>query len=382
MLIFGRSTNQNSVSIMPAGKLLPELVPVVRHLVLYQPVQFKVDNFQSSRPDFERQECNRFDVLIQYCGTFLRTQVVYSCHKPKQFPDLILASAVESGFHPTLTDLKSLKNWEEEDPNNLLKVLLDLRNLYRLHQKQAVLNYPNERISFEVACIEDESEETEYLIQRISYQTKIVLQIPLTVENQVQSGDPILKALLFVEFMVDVGDASLQPLVETKITIVNDTWKKRLHHFRAPALAGEVLLDYMTNVQTPLEEAIKNYYIGIKRRKAFLEEAVVEFERNLVEYDSQNYSFISFCFKLKNSSCFIATVRISERFPEQPPSVSLMSMLDNLGIEQQTSPASFPQPKLLEDFRYDAQLNHKQQVLRLRKFLTAEMSHFQVTAEL
>ncbi|XP_015754385.1 PREDICTED: BRCA1-A complex subunit BRE-like [Acropora digitifera] len=123
--------------------------------------------YSLSHPCAVGRTCDRFKVFIPYAGRNLKWEVIFDQAQPDFPPDFIFGPQ-DVEFIPNIGEIKSLENWNANDPLSLLKLIKELVTHYKEYQRKQVEDMP--RIHFEYTTLAEDSKYPDFEVHVIKGQ--------------------------------------------------------------------------------------------------------------------------------------------------------------------------------------------------------------------
>ncbi|XP_062595452.1 BRISC and BRCA1-A complex member 2-like isoform X2 [Saccostrea cucullata] len=271
---------------------------------------------------------DRFKVYIPYAGQTLTWEVILDNSCPEDPPDFIFE---ETDFCPNVADVKSLLDWDVDNPYCLIEVIKELLEHYKAFQER--LLEAHSRLQFEYSSLLDHTELSRDLIEVYSERSERVGPINFLIKLPVDFSDvpPYLtkdnpgenSAVLLISF--PSPDSSrvtpqlyLSPRVERAFGGSSN--------LRIPTFPnGGCLLDYVPNVYKLLHNKVEKTIQMFEKRKDLIAAFLSQFGRSVLEFDAEGFSEISLLFEW-NDFFFILYVELPQSFPQEAPVLTFQSI--------------------------------------------------------
>ncbi|KNE59162.1 hypothetical protein AMAG_03488 [Allomyces macrogynus ATCC 38327] len=262
------------------------------------------------------------------------------------FPPDVVVSGVDSSFQCSLADIAPyLVQWNgaTDASGQLVAIIKRIRDLIKAHHLDLVLRFPDEKIRFEMStCAEIDMEvgifhdHDEHLHADV---TTIVMDLPVTYHTDAldDAGTGVLTAHVLVEHRYVTDPVTLEfSLMHTEATHwLPSAWIARQDAFKFPSYAPDVpLLEYVSMVRGALTDGVDALFNTFHRRKTFTQRLATLFADCIVEIDTTQYAETTLLLestKQTRSVLILATVRLPEQFPREPPALILRAPLHTQG---------------------------------------------------
>ncbi|XP_033735949.1 BRISC and BRCA1-A complex member 2-like [Pecten maximus] len=317
---------------------------------------------------------DRFQVLLPFAGQTLQWDVIFDCNYPQDPPDFIFA-ADDSDFCPHEEDVKSLVNWDSNDPNSLLNVLNELLTLYREHQQHQI--EAHSRLQFEYSSLIDQAnlapEDIEIFVHKseskvgpVVFLVKMAVdftKIPayLTKDNPGEDS-----AVLLVNFP-SPNTSRISPQLYLSPRVENALGGSA--NLRIPPYpSGGCLLDYVPNVCDLLQNKVDQISNVHEKKKEYIAAFLSNFGRSVLEYDAELYSRISFLFEW-NDFFFLLYVELPSFFPQEPPIFTFQSIYHESKGK--------PYTETVSDYPYSPRWSANKMAEKAREYILSSIGAFQ-----
>ncbi|WOH03606.1 hypothetical protein DCAR_0623005 [Daucus carota subsp. sativus] len=281
---------------------------------------------------------DRFTLAIPFCLDYIKWDVIYNAQNPLAAPDVIFGPEDEA-FHPfrgmreeSLSNSKKncLLEWNYKDPACLLTLILQLRDLYMVYQKQRVGEVDDERLKFELGTIISKEGLEMYMSSGVEKPEEVRFAVPLLGMdiNKIVIGSSWRqqqKIYLQVIFPVVGKFTNKPPVPRLKLVSTPDLRAVlSVEDVRLlPWSDGMCLAEYLPTLEELLASQIKDAVTLIELRRQFIVALAPFFGRPL-EADSvfcRKASFLS----VSGIFTFVVHFALTLQFPKQPPLLVLQS---------------------------------------------------------
>jgi BRCA1-A complex subunit BRE len=200
----------------------------------------------------------------------------------------------------------SIKQWNPQQSDALLRILLELLSCFRDYQKQLIAKFPNDRIRFECETVAN-VEGVEMYLNTVGSHHEVDCMVPLNDVNLLQlsglsiclpvagphgnTDSSVYSLTLYAKFFPDITDK------EPELSLVIPKfWEEKLpflSHLKLPEWTKNMcLVEYISQIKDTLTEV----FDGLKLRKRLILEFKNQMEASPLEYDSMTYRRISFLY--------------------------------------------------------------------------------------
>jgi len=261
---------------------------------------------------------DRFQLKIPYGhNNFLTWEVIYNVSQPIMAPDFILEEGDE--FAIPIEKIHSLKRWKAENPDGLLDIILEMKQVYKDYQKSLVKNLQNTRMQFEFSTLES-MKDVEFLLKKKDNTLEVICQMPFPYDpkiNSLASGDQDKKLMMYIFFWPETSKVPEVTLSWDNPSI----WQYLLGGKGLPAWESEtVTISYISQVNDMLLQGAE----VMEHRRKFLK-ALEETFGPPLEYDGFGFSRIAFVVEHLNI-VFILIVSCVD-YPNKQPGIILSSFM-------------------------------------------------------
>ncbi|KAI9184503.1 hypothetical protein H9P43_003556 [Blastocladiella emersonii ATCC 22665] len=296
---------------------------------------------------------------ISLCGRIVATvEFIFDADLGLDFPpEILVVCPGDSNFHCSLADLAPvLDQWTAATaPEVLVALVKRIRDLLRAHHHDLVLRFPNDKLAYDLSTCATLGDldvgifpggsgsggtgaSTPAMGGGVSglETTSIVLALPIAVEHE-DGPDAVADRSVTLQVLVDHTFTSTPGGLEFVLTDVNVShwlpaaWVSRQDAFKFPTYAREgALYDYLLDVTAAVREGIGSTFSGFSQRRQFIARLAATLAENVVELDTTNYASATFVLdapRASPSTLVLVTVHLPDRFPADPPSLTLRAPL-------------------------------------------------------
>ncbi|XP_068684002.1 BRISC and BRCA1-A complex member 2-like [Montipora capricornis] len=326
-----------------------------------------------SHPCAAIRACDRFKVLIPYAGRKLKWEVIFSQTQPDFPPDFIFGSQ-DLEFVPDIRELKSLENWDANDPQSLLKLIKELIGQYKEYQRKQVEHMP--RINFEYTTLEADSKYPDFEVHVMKGQqaSDIVVNFMIKLPVDLSDVPPYMikecpgedMACLFVSYASMNGDnvtptLLLSPRVERAF---GGSSSLRIPHWGG---VHGCLLEYLPLIQELFEAKVEQVCQAYQKRREYVAAFLSAFGSSILEYDAEGFMKLSLLFQVQGFFC-IVHIELDRNFPQEAPAFYIQSIYHEKNNQ--------PYEKLETGYPYSPRWSGDEMAERARSFLMETIPAF------
>lgn len=360
-----------------------ELVPLLTAQIEFllsrsAPLQFRVENVRKGFPT--ARYADRFSLLVPCCLDHVKWDIVFNCEYPLLPPDIIF-SEDDDKFQPVmLTDDNQasshgawnlLRDWSLKDPSKLLRLVVELRNLYLQFQRRLVDEVDDPRLRFEIGTISDIQGLEMCLVKLADKSHEVKFAVPLLPLDVGQFVRGRHQAIIYLQvvFPVRKGQSSSPMVPQLKLVaplLVKEVFD--VDDVKLPVWPdGMCLAEYIPTLKDTLKRQVSEAFASVTSRKSFIECLYVPFGRPL-EADTIFCRRVSV---LASSGIFAFLVHISlaTQFPKQQPALTFQSCqhFDTMGK---------PITRSYKDYPWSPRWDIHQMIQRIYDFVADECNVF------
>lgn len=363
---------------------LPTLAPHVK--IFFQKVvqdgrvgicsgSISITNPQSGSPHTGNLELmDRAKLVIPYGGQTITWEVIFQYDRPECPPDFIFD---DPEFEPDITDIKSLCDWDPDQPEALLDVVKELLDHYRANQ--VALLESSARLQLEYGMLLEQSEITEKDIEiatlkmrnrggQINFLIRLPVDFsqlyPIYEKDKINSLD---SAVLLISFHPPeaariTSQLFLSPKIEQVLNML-DGGPVRIPTFPRDSC----LMDYVPLIKESLQQKVEQMATGYHGRREYILAFLSLFGRSLLEFDSCYFLSISFLLEW-NEYFFVLQIDLSLNFPVEKPRLVLVAIY--------TSSQTRQTKKVFMDYPYSPRWSGQEMAQRAKDFVLQEIEKF------
>lgn len=309
----------------------------LEYAVNRSPIPLRIEQVRDASPS--PRQPDRFSVFVPCCLDHLKWEILYNSQYPSLPPDFIFGPEDED-FQPLAPphDESSsskgawsiLLDWNVKDPARLLRLIIELRNLYLRYQRARVEAVDDPRVRFEISTIGGiEGLEMRY-VPGYDKQAEVVMCLPLLKVDLRRFSRPsgiLAESSIFLQVRFIVQGESSASSAPSQIRLYAPPDVRELFDtdsFRVPGWPeGTCLAGYYPQVQDMLKQQVQEAFDAVTVRKSFMEALPVFFGRP-VEADTTFFRRVT----LLSSSgvfTFLIHVHMPINFPKQQPTFFFQS---------------------------------------------------------
>jgi len=357
--------------------------PLVDEIRKYEKVQISLKDIDTSLQRYPGQNPavgDRFTFVVPYCKKELTWTVICNAQSPSTPPDILLSEGEENFV--SFENLVSIKQWNPQQSDALLRILLELLSCFRDYQKQLIAKFPNDRIRFECETVAN-VEGVEMYLNTVGSHHEVDCMVPLNDVNLLQlsglsiclpvagphgnTDSSVYSLTLYAKFFPDITDK------EPELSLVIPKfWEEKLpflSHLKLPEWTKNMcLVEYISQIKDTLTEV----FDGLKLRKRLILEFKNQMEASPLEYDSMTYRRISFLYVV-DSVPVVLHVFVPWLFPKECPQLLLQSVM--------YSGSGHPLQRLIVDYPYSPRWDVTELVRRLKALLPNNLIQFKRECE-
>ena len=326
---------------------------------------------------------NIFNLVIPYCQSSLAWTVILDPLKPSNPPDFIFPPGEEAWVR--ISQLSTLSKWNPlEDPESLLRVILELLGLYQQRQRQLIKSC-QERIVFEFETIQ-EWKGLEVMVKSPGMSGgEVWFLFPLSLSEETRNQ--IQQLSIWEEWesekshqlLVQFPNTSYQQPPDSRILLTKH-WARCLGDVAAPAWTEDTCL--MMFVPTVVETIEAHINAALLRRSLLV--SLRQVFGSPLEYDSTRFLSISFAADIEEF-IFVLHFDIPLGFPKDKPVFTAQSMqhhkagpapllalfgeaCDSLQVK-----ISYSDERSMVDYPYSPRWSPQELSQRIKDFLTEKV---------
>lgn len=326
-----------------------------------------------SHPCAVGRTCDRFKVFIPYAGRNLKWEVIFDQAQPDFPPDFIFGPQ-DVEFIPNIGEIKSLENWNANDPLSLLKLIKELVTHYKEYQRKQVEDMP--RIHFEYTTLAEDSKYPDFEVHVIKGQQTSETVVNFMIKLPVDLSDVppyIVKdcpgedmACLLVSYASQNGDnvtpkLLLSPRVERAF---GGSGNLRIPHWGG---VYGCLLEYLPLIQELFEAKVYQVCEAYQKRREYVAAFLSAFGSSILEYDAEAFLKLSLLFQVQGFFC-IVHIELNKNFPQEAPALFLQSIYHEKNNQ--------PYEQLETGYPYSPRWSGDEMAERARSFLTEAIPAF------
>ncbi|KAJ8044838.1 BRISC and BRCA1-A complex member 2 [Holothuria leucospilota] len=321
---------------------------------------------------------DRIQVNIPFATSHLSWQVLFNSMHPEDPPDFIFAPA-DSDFVPRLDEIKSLVNWDPDDPLSLKCVISELVDMYKAFQVEEIKQHT--RLQFEYSSLINTGKFTEMeihmphrrLMQSWETMVKFLIRLPVDfseIPEYFTKKSPGQDLAILVVTYQNHGEKVypqlyLSPGVEHALGGASS--------LRIPVYPSDgFLFTYVPQVCELLENMIELVAKGFKKRKEYIAAFLSHYGRSVLEYDAESFDTISFLFENQDFH-FILHIYIPTYFPKEQPEFAFQSVYH-------TTSSGRPFTQTVKDYPYSPRWSGNEMAARAKIFMEEFITDFKRAA--
>ncbi|KAI8814681.1 hypothetical protein BJ742DRAFT_783974 [Cladochytrium replicatum] len=241
-------------------------------------------------------------------------------------------------LEPRLDDLPSLTQWRDDDPEMLVCLVKDLKRAFSLFHRDQILELGIERFSFDLSSFEHRKDVDVLCLENVSNRSSKEIWFSIPVKTPVHKVEES-QANVEIRFFLD---GSHIVSVQSRVNLPKEFGQGEA--FKMPSFdPSNTMIEYVMEVETALEDAWDLLHTKSEYRRMLIISLLSEFNKNLLEYDSDGYSYASFLFELPNNESqgspsmgggkstkgpgpnAIINVFLDSVFPDRTPTIMLIA---------------------------------------------------------
>ncbi|CAD6233995.1 GSCOCG00007458001-RA-CDS [Cotesia congregata] len=316
-------------------EVFPAFLPLIQNVVNSKAfgVKHKKISLVGCSSSKHNNESDRFRLSIPYADQMLSWMVLFDQSHPELGPDFEFDDKTFL-CNPDLEELEnnvpSLVNWNPSDPDCLVKVIMEFVIYYRKYQVEKLQIH--ERLAFEYNTLLQDTAVCEEDVE--------VVLIPDTIEPT-EARFFIRMALDFSRLPRRNSNNTEHDGIMLQVTYSNATWSRTVpilylsagledvlgnsNSLHLPPLTAiKNLSKYVPEVKKLISDKINSVIENFEKKRGFISMALLMYGGSIVEYDSNDFSFISLLSK-HNDFFFFLHIKLSNKFPSDPPKYTLQS---------------------------------------------------------
>lgn len=338
---------------------------------------------------------DRFKLRVVFDGFEETWELIFPDGQGITPPDFIFLS--DPGFRPKPKQLPALLQWRGHDDDAMVKVVTELVQAFRLHQRDAIRTHPYDIIRHEYATtIESKPFTTRFKIDCCTLpflpdavQTPACRPVQFTVyflglhlnmskcplQILIEKYPPILKVLYTPgkNGISDVSHPAYQPVAAIPSFILKSTVERTMGGCAVPkwgANGAHFLAAYVPICYDAIKQQFEAKADEFVARRQYIASFLSHFGAALLEYDVQNFSRISFLMEVNG---FYAVVLINfqqKPFPAFKPKITLESIYNS-------SKNGAPVSMAYDDYPYSPRWSMDEMAVRAREFIKDKITKFE-----
>ncbi|XP_074113902.1 BRISC and BRCA1-A complex member 2 isoform X2 [Cotesia typhae] len=330
---YGSLKTQKNVS--RSFEVFPAFLPLIRNVVNSKAfgVKQKKITLVGCSSSKNNSETDRFKFSIPYADQMLSWMVLFDQSHPELGPDFEFDDKTflcDPNLEELENNVPSLVNWNPSDPDCLVKVIMEFVIYYRKYQVEKLQIH--ERLALEYNTLLQDTEVCEEDVE--------VVLIPDTIEPT--------EARFFIRMSLDFSrlprrdsdntdhdgimlqvtyfNAPLNrivPILYLSVRLEDILGNSNTLHL-PPLMTTKSLSKYVPEIKKLITDKINSVIENYEKKRGFIATAIVMYGGSVVEYDSTDFSFISLLNK-HNDFFFFLHIKLSNKFPSDPPKYTLQS---------------------------------------------------------
>ncbi|KAI9141042.1 hypothetical protein BKA69DRAFT_1076897 [Paraphysoderma sedebokerense] len=344
----------------------------------------------------------RVDVWISFCHRrACKAEIILNPANYRQPPDLLVQPLHD--FRPVIYDFEDVyTDWNPRDKLALVKLMSSLRSSLKLHHRARVEAFPNDRIKFEFSSLQHLKDMDCAFFEEKNEPPLVVFDIPVVIstddellirDNENITSISSVTVRLLVEFRFQLIDRMYElDQVERSIWMPESLSSNQIAFKLPPYHKTRHIVEYISELEQTLKASLDALESNVTKRKSFLLSMASTFSSQLLEYDSTNFSFISFLFECaprnrdsprmspsvtsdtilrKDLLTAVTHIQIPDKFPDEAPVLKLISPFQfKIG-----SLTSEPEWTIIK-WNYSSRWRCEELVKRIRVILADEIPNF------
>ncbi|WVZ78479.1 hypothetical protein U9M48_026183 [Paspalum notatum var. saurae] len=374
-----------SPSAAPASTSSTPLAPLIeaqlKYLLSHSKLPIRVGQIWSGCRN--GRHADRFTLSIPFCLDYVHWDFVYNALTPKVAPDVVFGSDDE-GFQPLVDyaengngDKSCLARWDCRDPNGLLALVQELRELYIEYHKKRVEVVDDARVVFELSTVLSKEGIEVCMVPSTDRPDEVKFAVPLLdldLAKLVQGCPWKSPQKIHLQVIFPISRSSNYSSIPSapRLKLISTPDLKSLFSVEdvklPPWSNGMCLAEYLPALEDSLNNLVVEASASIGARRRFIEALAPTFGRPL-EADP------IFCrratiLSISGIFTFLVHFAIPLQFPKQQPVLTLQS---SQHCNADGTPITSPP---INDYPWSPRWDQVEMVERIYDFLTDECQNF------
>ncbi|KFM74755.1 BRCA1-A complex subunit BRE, partial [Stegodyphus mimosarum] len=281
----------------------------------------------SCSADHENSQCDRFKISIPYAGMSVECLVIFQSSAPHCPPDFLFS---DCSFIIPLENIKSLCDWNFENPDGLLLVVKELMYFYKEIQIAQLENYADLYIEYlNLIQLPNMSEDDIEVFVSYNKNNPITFLIQLHIElanilpNVFLGNVEEETILLLVTFPLRNVSRSTQRLYLS--ANISNAFELSPEFHLPPLLSTFSFKEYIPALEDALKKNAALVASAYEKRKECVSVLLSHFENCLIEYDVLLYMKLTLLLELKGFH-FLLEIDFPRNFPIGVPELIFRSV--------------------------------------------------------
>ena len=280
--------------------------------------------------DIKEKQCDNFEVSLNIATCNVKWNLIFDCFDLDSGPDFVFPqNELSEDFDPDYEQVKSLLNWNKNEPNALINVLKDLVEEYKNYQLEQ-LKKLNLQLYNQVLELMKSFNKVEVFCSKKYHQNKqvtILVEFPMDiVENTISDSN---KNWNYSNPMLQINFELKGPTVSNNVYIHLPPHIEKVVNMSliTPATmqgSNDKIALYVTNMQEKCYSYLKLLCESKSRRKKFLKAVHELMKTKVIEYDSTNFFKMSLLYSFEDFN-FIVHLSMYKTFPKDAPLLTFES---------------------------------------------------------
>lgn len=360
----------------------PLIASQLDYLLTRSPLAIKVE--QVSYGSRNARYADRFTLLLPCCLDYIKWDVVYNSQYPWVAPDIIFGldddsfqplSFTGEGQETSQSIWGIFCDWKYKDPSGLLRLILELRNLYMGYQRKRVEELDDPRLKFEISTIIPREGLEICLLSGIERSDGVKFAVPLLDLDlsNILAGYPLRQQQkIFLQVIFPVRKRQSEIPSAPQLKLVASTTLKELFDIEDVTLPvwvdGMCMAEYIPNLEENLRAQVSEAIASVNARRLFIEALVPHFGRPL-EAETVFCRRVSILAASGNFS-FLVHFTLPIQFPKQQPILTFQS---SQHFDSQGMPIT---SRLYADYPWSPRWDVSEMTQRILEFIVEESINF------